>query len=51
LPDPVYKGSFAVFAVPEPSILALSGIGAAALMLVRRRVASNPATAGEDAKK
>lgn len=32
--------TFSVFTVPEPSILALSGIGAAALMLFRRRVAS-----------
>lgn len=29
--------SFGVFAVPEPSIFALSGLGAAALMLVRRK--------------
>jgi len=29
--------SFAVFPVPEPSIFALSGLGAAALMLIRRK--------------
>jgi hypothetical protein len=30
-------GGFSVLPVPEPSVLALSGIGAAALMLVRRK--------------
>lgn len=29
--------SFGVYATPEPSVLALSGIGAAALMLIRRK--------------
>ena len=39
LPDAIRQGSFTVSPVPEPSILALSGIGAAALMLVRRKKA------------
>jgi len=29
--------SFSVYAVPEPSVFALSGLGAAALMLIRRK--------------
>ena len=39
-PSPVLTGSaggFSVFPVPEPSIFALSGLGAAALMLIRRK--------------
>jgi hypothetical protein len=49
LPNALRQGSFAVY-TPEPSILALTGMSAAAL-LIRRRAASNPAVAGEDGKK
>jgi hypothetical protein len=38
LPPALYKGNI-VFVMPEPSVLALSGIGAAALMLARRKKA------------
>jgi hypothetical protein len=37
LPDALYKGSFTVHLVPEPSVLALSGVGLAALMLRRKK--------------
>jgi hypothetical protein len=37
LPNSLYEGSFTVTNIPEPSILALSSIGAAALILVRRK--------------
>jgi hypothetical protein len=48
LPNALYKGNIVLG--PEPSILSLTGMGAAALMLARRRVASNLATAGENGK-
>jgi hypothetical protein len=51
-PDlPLALGNFVIFLMPEPSVLSLSGMGAAVLMLVRRRFASNPAVARDDRKK
>jgi hypothetical protein len=42
LPTALQQGSFHFELIPEPTVFALSGIGAAALMLARRRVASKP---------